>query len=115
MLQAILVDLDDTLLQSDSERFMRSYFTALSERLGNLGDALELGSCLAYASDHMVCREHPEQSNAVGDGIWTYSFCRESPLPLPKAADTAGDPFVLVQVLRHRTPRGMRRDQTGRQ
>ena len=73
MLKAVLFDLDDTLLATDSERFMRRYFQAVGECLHELGDPRTLQSWLIQACERMMQYEHRQRTNAEA---FTEEFCR---------------------------------------
>ena len=73
MLKAVLFDLDDTLLATDSEQLMRRYFQAVSECLSDLGDARTLQFWLIQACERMMQYDHMHQTNTEA---FTEAFCQ---------------------------------------
>ncbi len=69
-LRAVLFDLDDTLLRTDTGAFLSRYFGALSQFCSTLIGADRLPACVLQACERMAMRAHPEETNAE-------AFCRE--------------------------------------
>jgi len=77
VLEAVLFDLDDTLLQTDTDAFVRRYFSALEVYFAN-GDAVAPGRLTRWimqATAAMVDVPHPERTNLEA---FTMAFARLS-------------------------------------
>lgn len=79
MLQAILFDLDDTLLRTRTEAFLGRYFVALGQHLGAIADPTQLRRWIIEATQRMLEYEHAEQTNVEAFGA---EFERLSGLPM---------------------------------
>lgn len=63
MIQAVLLDLDDTLLENDIEQFLPPYFTALGQRVAHLVAPDEFVKMLLASTRVMVSNQDPAISN----------------------------------------------------
>jgi FMN phosphatase YigB (HAD superfamily) len=63
MIEAVLFDLDGTLLDNDMERFMRPYLQALSARLAHIIPPAKFVECLMAGSKRMADHLHPQLTN----------------------------------------------------
>lgn len=63
MIQAILLDLDDTLLENDMDRFVPAYLEALGQHMAEFFPPEELISHLLQATDAMVQDTDPARTN----------------------------------------------------
>ncbi|MGI6208332.1 MAG: HAD family hydrolase [Anaerolineae bacterium] len=65
MLEAVLFDLDDTLLRTETDEFIARYFQALGDYFQALGgmDSARLQRLVLQATEAMLRREHPELTN----------------------------------------------------
>jgi FMN phosphatase YigB (HAD superfamily) len=68
MIQAILMDLDNTLLENDMERFVPAYLSALGEHLSNLFPPETLIRHLLRATNAMVANTDPACTNMEAFG-----------------------------------------------
>lgn len=66
MFEAVLFDLDDTLLRTETEEFIARYFAALGEYFQALGgvDPAQFQEWVLQATAAIIHREHPELTNA---------------------------------------------------
>jgi FMN phosphatase YigB (HAD superfamily) len=79
MLQAILFDLDDTLLRTRTEAFIGRYFAALGQYLGAIAEPAQLRRWIMLATQRMLEYEHESQTNVDAFGA---EFERLSGLPM---------------------------------
>ena len=63
MIQAVLLDLDDTLLDNDMGRFLPPYFAALGERMARFAAPDDFVSMLLASSQVMVNNQDPTVTN----------------------------------------------------
>ncbi|MFQ5595894.1 MAG: HAD family hydrolase [Anaerolineae bacterium] len=63
MIEAILFDLDDTLLENANERFLPAYFQALTHKLGDLVAPDEFVAHLIYATQRVIANTDPTRTN----------------------------------------------------
>jgi HAD superfamily hydrolase (TIGR01549 family) len=68
MIQAVLFDLDGTLLQNDMDRFMRHYLRALSARVVSFMPPARFVECLMAGTERMSANTHPTITNK--DAFW---------------------------------------------
>jgi len=70
LLQAILFDLDDTLIRTDTDAFLRRYFDSLEQYLSDICDGEMLQRWIGLSCQRIMASEHPEQTNLE-------AFCEE--------------------------------------
>jgi FMN phosphatase YigB (HAD superfamily) len=78
MLQAILFDLDDTLLGNDMETFLPGYFDTLSRYAGQLMETKQFLRELLFCTRAMIESEEPDLTNR--EVFWS-TFCERTGLP----------------------------------
>jgi len=69
MIEAVLFDLDGTLLENDMDRFMRAYLRALSARLAHIMPPAQFVSQLMAATDRMIANLDPHVTNQ--EAFWS--------------------------------------------
>jgi HAD superfamily hydrolase (TIGR01549 family) len=63
MIQAVLLDLDDTLLENNMERFLPPYFAALGRRMARFAPPDELVQMVMDATQAMIKNQDPNVTN----------------------------------------------------
>lgn len=63
MIDTVLFDLDGTLLSMDMERFMHSYFEAISKSFGKFAEPKALIKNIMGATEYMVCNTDGNKTN----------------------------------------------------
>lgn len=85
MIKAILLDLDDTLLNTNMERFLPQYFEALGNRLNHFLPAKELIPLVLKSTGKMINNTNPDQTNQ--QVFESYFFAQlKQPIPAVKEA-----------------------------
>lgn len=88
MIQALLVDLDDTLLENDLGRFLPAYFDLLAGELATFGPKDQILAALLAGTKAMLGNEDPERTLAQ---VFYASF----------ESATGADPLKVAVVLDH--------------
>src|SRR3990172_4959193 len=88
MIQALLVDLDDTLLENDLGKFIPAYFDLLAEELATFGPRDQILAALLAGTKAMLGNEDPERTLAQ---VFYVSF----------ESATGADPLQVAVVLDH--------------
>ena len=104
MIEAVLFDLDGTLLHNDMDRFLRHYLRSLSSHLSEFMPAGEFVQHLLIATKGAVANMDPETTNEVA---FRTVFDRLSPCPLEEMEPTINDFYTnhigkLVEYTRRR-------------
>src|SRR3989304_169554 len=63
MIRAVLLDLDDTLLENNMERFLPPYFAALGRRMARFAPPDELTKMILAATQAMMKNQDPNVTN----------------------------------------------------
>jgi len=64
MVRAVLFDLDDTLLRTHTDAFLGHYFAALGEYLRDVAEPKQMQRWIMQATQGLLEREHPNETNA---------------------------------------------------